>query len=453
MVPNNRDPVNGAAHDRPAVAGWRSGLAMRVRLSLLVAVIVALVITALTYLQLRAVERTIEEELTDSARLTAQAIADDLGTRGLNPIDLDDWLHEFIEANPAVRAITVVSADGVPSILASTSSQERAEAADLAREAIGASALRMMQTSALTTVAVPVPRPERRMAVVVTVSMAAVQQASRQGRAIALWFAAPTVLVLTLMVDLLARRLVRHSEELQQRIRAALARADRLAALGEMATSVAHQVGTPLNLISGYVQLVREDRTVDPRTHERLTIVERQIAQVTRVLRAMLDEARRPPARERIQLRRIIEHACETARLRLERSGVRLDLRIDDSLPTIEADATQLELALLNLITNSLDAMPKGGRLTIVATATADGTRIEVTDTGPGIAPELLPRVFEPWVTTKKPGQGTGLGLGITRQVVAAHGGAIFARNGETGGAIVTIELPATTTNAAAYVT
>jgi signal transduction histidine kinase len=158
------------------------------------------------------------------------------------------------------------------------------------------------------------------MAVVVTVSMAAVQQASTQGRAIALWFAAPTVLVLTLLVDLLARRLVRHSEELQQRIRAALARADRLAAVGEMATNVAHQVGTPLNLISGYIQMVREDRTVDPRTRERLTIVERQIAQVTRVLRAMLDEARRPPARERIDLRRLIEHACETARLRLERS-------------------------------------------------------------------------------------------------------------------------------------
>jgi signal transduction histidine kinase len=449
MVPHDPEHANGAPHERPAVAGWRSGLAMRVRLSLLVAVVVALVITALTYLQLRAVERTIDTELTDSARLTAQAIADDLGTRGLNPVDLDDWLHEFIEANPAVRAITVVTADGVPSILASTSSQERAEAADLARDAVGASTMRMVRTPALTTVAVPVSRPERRMAVVVTVSMAAVQQASTQGRAIALWFAAPTVLVLTLLVDLLARRLVRHSEELQQRIRAALARADRLAAVGEMATNVAHQVGTPLNLISGYIQMVREDRTVDPRTRERLTIVERQIAQVTRVLRAMLDEARRPPARERIDLRRLIEHACETARLRLERSAVRLDLRIDDSLPPVEADATQLELALLNLITNSLDAMPKGGRLTIAATPAPDGMRIEVTDTGPGIAPDLLPRVFEPWVTTKKPGQGTGLGLGITRQVVAAHGGAVFARNGDAGGAIVTIELPAATTAAA----
>ena len=106
-----------------------------------------------------------------------------------------------------------------------------------------------------------------------------------------------------------------------------------------------------------------------------------------------------------------------------------------------EAGAT-LELALLMLFTNSLDAMPNGGCLRIRADASDLGVRIEVADTGHGIPPDMLPRIFEPWVTTKIVGEGTGLGLGITREVVTCHGGTISARNAPEGGAIFTIDLP-----------
>ncbi len=214
-----------------------------------------------------------------------------------------------------------------------------------------------------------------------------------------------------------------------------------MAAVGQMAANVAHQVGTPLNLISGYVQMVRESDT-DPRTSERLQIVERQVQQVTAVLRSMLDHARQKSPREVVQVPRIIRYACETAQSQLALAGVDLRLDIDDALPPIEADATQLELVVLNLVKNSLDAMPYGGRLTIAAREMQAGIVIDVADTGTGIPPEMLARVFEPWVTSKPAGQGTGLGLAIAREVVHAHGGTIDIRNLEGGGAVVTICLP-----------
>src|ERR1700687_1438446 len=115
-------------------------------------------------------------------------------------------------------------------------------------------------------------------------------------------------------------------------LRDALARAERMAAVGQMAANVAHQIGTPLNLISGYVQMVREGNA-DPRTRERLEIVERQIQQVTRVLRTMLDHARQRSPREVVGLGNIIEDACETAQSQLAYAGLHLNHQLGNTLP------------------------------------------------------------------------------------------------------------------------
>jgi signal transduction histidine kinase len=117
-------------------------------------------------------------------------------------------------------------------------------------------------------------------------------------------------------------------------------------------------------------------------------------------------------------------------------------MAIDEGLPPIRADVTQLEMALLNLVTNALDAMPLGGTLSITATARPGAIRVEVADTGPGIPAEIREHLFGPWVTTKPPGQGTGLGLAIVRDVVRAHGGSVSASNQSTG-AVFVIDLPA----------
>jgi two-component system, NtrC family, sensor kinase len=495
---------------RHSVAKWPGGLSLRARLALSVALGATALIALLSFLQVRLVERTVEQQLVGSARATAQAVADGMSSR--DETDLPGWLHEFIEAEPSVRVITLVSIDTLePSILASTSSQERAEAIDLAKEAATADEIKVVQTEELTTAATRVHNAGRKLGVVVTVSMGVAEQVQRQAGLIALWFAAPTVVLLTLVVDWFARGLVHRrlaelvttisavaggelrarapvgtsdelgsvaaglnemlermehfNVELQHRIdsatgelrernieleesyrrvlmlRDALTRAERMAAVGQMAANLAHQVGTPLNLISGYVQMVRESN-VDPRTRERLEIVERQIQQVTRALRSMLDHARQRSPRELVDLGTIVEYACETARSQLSYAGIRLDLQITTHLPKVQGDATELELVVLNLIKNSIDAMPYGGTLTLAVSSTESGVKLEVADTGTGIPPEMLARVFEPWVTTKTVGKGTGLGLAIAREVIEAHGGSIEIRNVEGAGAIVTIELP-----------
>jgi signal transduction histidine kinase len=99
-------------------------------------------------------------------------------------------------------------------------------------------------------------------------------------------------------------------------------------------------------------------------------------------------------------------------------------------------------MALFNLVTNALDAMPGGGTLSIAVTAVQDGVRVEVADTGSGISAEVIDRLFDPWVTTKPVGHGTGLGLAIVRDVVRAHGGSVSAVNRAVG-ALFVIDLPA----------
>ena len=224
-------------------------------------------------------------------------------------------------------------------------------------------------------------------------------------------------------------------------LREELGRAQQMAAVGQMAASVAHQVGTPLNLISGYVQMLQEDAAADPRTRRRLDIVQQQIGKVASVVRSMLDHARRPDTRWPVALGTLLAHVADVSRPKLDASKIALRVNVASELPTVEADSQELELALLNLVNNGLDAMPEGGTLTIAACPNGAGVRIEITDTGGGIPPELLPRVFDPWVTTKPAGHGTGLGLTITRDVIARHGGTISAASAP-GRTTFTIDLP-----------
>lgn len=224
-------------------------------------------------------------------------------------------------------------------------------------------------------------------------------------------------------------------------LREALARAEQLAAVGQTAASVAHQVGTPLNLISGYVQMMQEDAAIDTRTARRLAIVQEQIAKVAAVVRTMLDHASRPDARRPTALGPLVARVGDVARPKLDASGIALTVDVAPDLPPVEANGEELELALMNLVNNSLDAMPAGGALSICATHADGHVRIAIADTGTGIPADLLPRIFEPWVTTKPAGRGTGLGLSITKDVIARHGGTIDAES-EPGGTTFTIDLP-----------
>jgi signal transduction histidine kinase len=222
-----------------------------------------------------------------------------------------------------------------------------------------------------------------------------------------------------------------------------LARAEQLAAAGRMAASVAHQIGTPLNLISGYVQMLLEGVPAGSPQAARLRAVLEQITRVTTIVQGLLDEARLPPLRKRsVAPGELLKRVCDLARPTLEGANVALELLVDDDVPAVEADVGQLEQVFLNLITNSLDAMPGGGTLTLCARRRGEQVEFQVRDTGVGIARENLSRVFEPLFTTKKPGAGTGLGLTIVKDVLQAHGGSVGVLSEPGQGTTVSVVLP-----------
>lgn len=507
-------PDTRSAQGRHSGAPWHARLPLRWRLMLSVAAGVTVLVFGLTWLQVRITERAVEGELTDTGKLTAQAIADDLELAdGIEPAEVARTVHEFLAADSALRAIAVFTVSGSTIQVASTQSTESATAGEVAAATIRTGQTVTERRGPIMFVGHPVVRKDAPLAVVVSVSFAAADQARRQGLRIAMSVAAVTLVLLLLVVDLITRRFVHapladiagtmrrvaggdwearaparrgdefgivaaglndmvarlqnFNRELQERIdeataqlrlrnqaledsyqrvlalREALARAERLAAVGQMAASVAHEVGTPLNLVSGYVQMLQEDEELGARVRAKLAIVDEQISRVTGVLRHMLEHARQPAPRARMSLQPIVARATEVAEPALSRSGVRLHVDMAPGLPDVSVDEVQIELALLTLINNALDAMPKGGSLYLTVRGTPEAVTVEVRDTGEGISPEILPRLFEPWVTTKSVGRGTGLGLSIVRDIIRGHAGSIDVQTSPDAGASFTIQLPA----------
>ena len=157
----------------------------------------------------------------------------------------------------------------------------------------------------------------------------------------------------------------------------------------------------------------------------------------------LLDQARRPLLhRGPVAARELVGRVCELARPTLEKAGIRLRTVLVPDLPLLDVDAGQLEQVFLNLITNSVDAMPGGGELVVTAGLSGGHVEITVADSGAGIDPAHVSRVFDPLFTTKERGKGTGLGLSIARDVVAAHGGTIAVASRREEGTTVTVRLP-----------
>jgi signal transduction histidine kinase len=226
-------------------------------------------------------------------------------------------------------------------------------------------------------------------------------------------------------------------------LRDALADADRLATIGQTAASVAHQVGTPLNLISGHVQLLLEQNDLDTDLARRLHLVLEQIGRVSDAIRGLLEHTRRPGEAELIDVGGLLDSIVNLVRPRLTAAGVTLETDLAASLPEICGHRDELEMALLNLVSNALDAMPGGGVLKVAATSAGSHVTIVLQDSGAGITQELLPRIFDPWVTTKPEGRGTGLGLSITRDVISRFGGTVNVASEPGHGATFTITMPA----------
>jgi signal transduction histidine kinase len=439
------------AQDRPTAARSPRRVALGTRLIVYGTLAVALVITLITFVGTLVAQRQLDNDLHETAEVTAFAVADDIELRQ-EPIATDTLvpvLRSFMNAAPDLRSITVFRAvDGRPEMLVSTSVVAPVAPA-LVEDVITRGDMVTSQPAPDTlVVAVPIGQPGTITgAVAVAVSVRTVRQLQRAAAVVAFGGDAFAVLAIAALMALLARLRDRNQELVRSyqsasRLRETAARAQQLAAVGQTMANVAHQIGTPLNLVSGHVQLL-EHEISDPNILRRLHIVDEQIDRVVATVRSLLERARPQRERQDVRIDSVLARMGDAMRARLASSGVTLNLKVQQPLASIAADEAQLELALLNLVSNALDAMPHGGTLTLAARNVDGRVRIDVRDTGTGIDPDVLPRLFEPWVTTKPAGRGTGLGLSITRDLITSLGGIIALSTSSGHGTTFTIELPA----------
>ena len=253
----------------------------------------------------------------------------------------------------------------------------------------------------------------------------------------------------------LTRRVEEATAELRttnQRLFAArqqVARNERLAAAGELAAAMAHDVGTPLTGVSGHLQLLEEE-VADPAIKERLRRTQGQVDRAVAAARRFLDVARPAPSRVPVDVKGLLLDLLVLTSPESQRKGIGVVPTFAEGIPAIIADPDQMQELFLNLIANALDAMGAGGTLRVTAEpAPCDGgepgIRVTVDDTGPGIPPEILSRAFEPFFTTRTSSGGTGLGLAIARRITRDHGGSIRLESEPGGGTRAIVELPAGT--------
>ncbi len=231
----------------------------------------------------------------------------------------------------------------------------------------------------------------------------------------------------------------RLSDELEAKNRE-LARKNRLADLGQMASHVAHEVRNSLVPMKLYLSLLRRRITDDVGSLDVLDKVTSGFTALEATVSDLLHfSSDREPQRLTFGLARLIDDVCESLAPQLAAQGIRLAIDCPPQLGAA-ADRDMLRRAVLNLVLNAIDAMPEGGELAITCCRTSAGIDIEVADSGPGIAEDHLERLCEPFFTTKS--SGTGLGLAIVERIAAAHCGGIDVANCPDGGAAFTLRIP-----------
>ena len=226
-----------------------------------------------------------------------------------------------------------------------------------------------------------------------------------------------------------------------------LLRVEKLATVGVLAAGIAHEVGTPLGVIRGRAEMVGRSFAKGTPNAENVNVIIEQIDRITRTIRALLDFAR--PRRVTacdLAVGRPIARVAELVRFEVEKRSLTLQVDVPSGLPLIHAESDKIEQILVNLVMNSIDATPAGGRITVTAARVGDERiAIRVRDTGAGIPSANLHQVFDPFFTTKALQRGTGLGLAIVDQIVRDHGGVVNLTSTVGRGTTVEVILPAAT--------
>jgi signal transduction histidine kinase len=227
--------------------------------------------------------------------------------------------------------------------------------------------------------------------------------------------------------------------ETQQQLRLT----ERVAELGTLAASMAHEIGTPMNVILGRAEQLLQ-RTDDETMKKGLGIITAQVERITKLMNQLLACARRgPPNFRPVDLREVVKNCLDAVEERLSQHCVQVVSEHDEELPHIHGDSDLMMQVLLNLVLNAVQAMPEHGTLRVAAIRDGEHhIKLTVADTGCGIPPDVLPKIFEPFVTTKARGKGTGLGLTVVLGIVQEHGGSITVESTPGQGTTFTLLLP-----------
>jgi len=221
----------------------------------------------------------------------------------------------------------------------------------------------------------------------------------------------------------------------------AIERSEQLAAVGKMAASIAHEVRNPLAGMRGALQILQRDQSMKSDTHEVMDQLIGQIDRMEGLVRDLLDFASpRPLALRAFDMHELLDRLLGSYEDRAEAAGITFERCYAPETNRIVADPQRMEQVFLNLLENAFQAMDSGGTLTVQIAATARGTIVTLADEGHGIAPDVLPQIFQPFYTTKH--RGSGLGLSIVRSIVENHGGTIDVRSELGEGTIVELRLP-----------
>jgi len=218
---------------------------------------------------------------------------------------------------------------------------------------------------------------------------------------------------------------------------------DKLALIGQIAAGIAHEIGTPLNVISGNAEYIMMEMGENNPYKEELETIISQAERIANLIKQLLEFARpRKPNYTKVNVNNELHHVVELLKHQFEKSNIKLNLKFSEDIPSIYADCSQIHQVFLNIIVNAIQAINQNGVIEIETFAKDGYVNIKFKDNGVGILPEHLDKIFEPFFTTKEAGKGTGLGLAVSKRIMDEHRGKIEVESTPGKGTIFTVKFP-----------
>lgn len=235
----------------------------------------------------------------------------------------------------------------------------------------------------------------------------------------------------------------KRAEEEQQKLEEQLRHADRLATIGQLAAGIAHELNEPLGGILGFAQLAKKNPELPEQTNKDLDKIIESSLHARKIVKDLLIFARQAPTHKKlVNLNRTIENGLYFLESRCLKKNIEIQRKLEHDLPLIEADASQMNQVLVNLVVNAIQAIEFGGKIEIKTYSKDKSVYLVVSDTGKGMSEEVRKKIFLPFFSTKDVGEGTGLGLSVVHGIVSSHKGDISVASEEGKGASFSIRMP-----------